>query len=66
MKTPHNPSLVEQIESLDIKIKESGYDSEDDWNLICLLLDKIQMSARSRYYRQEEQRMDEKTKANTQ
>ena len=46
-----NPSIIEQIEKAE---------NEDKWDVVCLLLDKVQMKARSRYYAAQEQRLDEK------
>jgi len=52
-----NPSIIEQIEKAE---------NEDKWDVVCLLLDKVQMAARSKYYAAQERQIDEKIKANTQ
>jgi len=56
MQQPLNPEIIAEIEKAQ---------REDNWSLVCLLLNKVQASARSRYYTAEEKELDEKIKKAT-
>jgi len=53
MQQPLNPEIIAEIEKAQ---------REDNWSLVCLLLNKVQASARSRYYTAEEKELDARIK----
>jgi len=46
-----NQDIINQIETAE---------KEDKWDVVCLLLDKVQCGARSRYYKAQEESINEK------